>query len=553
MRRSGPPIAAADSPEPLPPDKGRSPGTPGDAMSLRRTVRTPEASAALPNIVIALIDDMGFGAASAYGGPCHMPTAERLAAAGLKYSRFHTTALYLPTRTALMTGRNHHSVEPPASGDAANAMPGYSDGRSGSCATLAQMLRLHGYNTAAFGKIHQAPVWETSASSPVDGVANAYGHPSIEVIDRAKAFLRSQRTTAPHKPFFLFLGLAAGGDPRHVPQGLIRRYRGKFDRGWDRQRELAFTQQTALGVLSANARPRERPEAIPAWDALPSEDRCAGARLMESFASCAEHTDAQVARLIEALQSLDALDNTLLFYLFGDHGVSAEDGLASTARWLARANGIEEAATSFAAGWAHVMDTPYQWLRRSTAHWGGVRNGMIVHWPHGIRAKGQLRGQFCHCIDIVPTILEAAKLPHPAFVDGMQQRPIDGVSFAYTFDDAKAAERHTTQYFAAMGSRAIYHEGWIACTRHAVVGRDAPAASALTDERWELYAPGDWSQADDLAQKNPAKLRELQQLFLIEGAKHNVFPREERLTGRANSELVGRRDYAAPIARDGSA
>jgi arylsulfatase len=458
----------------------------------------------------------------------------------------------LPTWTALMTGRNHHSVEPRTRGDAANATPEYSEGRSDSCATLAQMLRINGYNTAAFGNMRQAPVWETSASSPVSEVSNSCGHPGVEIIDRARAFLRSQRATAPHKPFLLYLGLTVAGDPRRVPQALISRYRGKFDHGWDRQRELTCTQQRALGVLSADARSRGRPEAIPAWDALSADDRRAAARLMETFVSCAEHVDAQVARLVAALQALGALDNTLLFYMFGDHGASTEDGLGKTAHWLARTDGLEAAITSFAAGWAHVMDTPDQWLKRNAAHWGGARNGMILQWPLGIKAKGQLRSQFCHCIDIVPTLLEAAKLPLPTFVDGMQQRPIDGVSFAYTFDDANAAERHTTQYFAIMGNRAIYHEGWMACTRHGT-GMRAPGGSVFAEQEWALYAPGDWSQADDLAQKNPAKLRELQQLFLIEGAKHNVFPQAERLAGRASSGLAGHHDHPLVMAWDGSA
>ena len=541
MPKSGEPVAAIDASGIVPvADRKRHPVT---------LLRKPRAPASAPNVVIVLVDDLGFAAASAYGGPCQMPTAERLAALGLTYTRFHTTAMSLPTSTALMTGRNHHSVEPALGSPDANAPSGYSAKRSDSCATLAQMLRLHGYSTGAFGKIREAPVWETSVSSANDGFGDSYGHPSVEIVDRAKAFLRSQRAATPDKPFFLYLGLTAAGDRRHLPRALIERYRGAFDHGWDRQRELTHGQQTALGVLSTTARQRERPDAVPAWDGLPAADRHAAAHLMEAFASCAGHADAQVGRLIETMQALGAFDNTLLFYMFGDHRASAEEGLAGTARWLARADGGEATAASFAAGWAHVMDTPYQWLRRNTAHWGGARNAMIVHWPQGITATGQLRAQFCHCIDIVPTILEATKLPHPAFIDGMQQRPIDGVSFAYTFDDAKAAERHTTQYFAIMGNRAIYHEGWMACARTAAL---APPGSVLTEERWELYAPGDWSQADDLAQKNPAKLRELQQLFLIESARHYVFRRDERLTGRSNSELVGRPGPPISMARDGS-
>jgi arylsulfatase len=573
------------------PQTGRKPVTPQDARQAKAPPIHPlRPPAGAPNVIIVLVDDMGFGASTAYGGPCRMPTAERLAAEGLKYTRFHTVAICSATRAALLTGRNHHTVNMGNITETATGFPGYSSVRPDNCAPLAQMLRLNGYNTAAFGKMHQTPVWETSASGPFDrwptgeGFEHFYGflgaesnqwnptpyegttpvdapddpnyHFSVDITDRAIAFIRNQQSMTPDKPFFLYLSFGATHDPHHVPKEWIDKYKGQFDHGWDKQRELTFARQQALGVIPQDARLTERSKGIPAWDELSADDKRVAARLMECYAGYAEHTDAQVARLIDRLRDLGIFNSTLLFYNLGDNGASAEGGLAGSFNWIKSVNAIPDttadilphldeigspkAYNHYPVGWAHAMDTPYQWTKQIASHWGGTRNGMVVHWPDGIKAKGEVRNQFCHCIDIVPTILDAARLPQPVYVNGIQQHPIEGVGFGYTFDDAKAAERHTTQYFEVGGARGMYHEGWTACVSHSIPWILTGKLPAFDEDVWELYAPGDWTQAENIAATNPAKLAELKQLFLIEGAKYNVFPLDDRKAERLNAELAGR-------------
>jgi arylsulfatase A-like enzyme len=580
---------------PIPRSKAKSPPV-LDARDARAPailpLRPPQGA---PNIVIVLIDDMGFGASSAYGGPCAMPTVERLAKNGLTYTRFHTTALCSPTRAAMLTGRNHHSVNMASITELATGFPGYTSVRPDSAATIAQVLKLNGYNTAAFGKMHQTPVWETSASGPFDrwpvgdGFERFYGfiggetnqwaptlfegttpvptpeepgyHFSEDMTTRSIAYMREQKTMTPDKPFFIYLAYGAAHAPHHVGKEWIEKYRGKFDQGWDKIREATFARQKQLGVIPQDCQLTERPKEIPAWDSLTADQKRVAARLMETYAGFAEHTDTQVARVTDALQNMGALDNTLFLYVLGDNGASGEGGLEGAFNELAALNGVAETAASilphldeiggpmaynhYPVGWAHAMDTPYQWTKQIASHWGGTRNGMIVHWPAGIKAKGELRNQWCHVIDIVPTLLEATKLPAPDFVDGIQQQPIEGVSFAYSFDNAQAPERHTTQYFEMFTNRGIYHEGWTACTKHAVPWVMSGAFPKFDDDVWELYAPDDWSQARNIAASNPAKLKELQQLFLLEGAKYNVFPLDDRKTERANSDLAGRPDLLA--------
>lgn len=580
---------------PIPQEKGNSPLA-LDARDIQapaiHPLRAPDGA---PNIVIVLIDDMGFGASSAYGGPCAMPAAERLARNGLTYTRFHTTALCSPTRAAMLTGRNHHSVNMGSITELATGFPGYTSIRPDSAATIAQVLKLNGYNTAAFGKMHQTPVWETSASGPFDrwpvgdGFERFYGflggetnqweptlfegttpvptpeepdyHFSEDMTTRSIAYMRMQKTMTPDRPFFVYLSYGATHAPHHVPKSWIEKYRGKFEQGWDKTREATFARQKQLGVIPQDCQLTERPKEIPAWDSLSADRKRLAARLMETYAGFAEHTDTQVARVADALQEIGVLDNTLFLYVLGDNGASGEGGLEGAFNELAALNGVAETTTSilphvdeiggpmaynhYPVGWAHAMDTPYQWTKQIASHWGGTRNGMIVHWPAGIKAKGELRQQWSHVIDIVPTLLDAAKLPAPKFVDGIQQQPIEGVSFNYSFDDAKAPERHTTQYFEMFANRGIYHEGWTACTKHAVPWVMSGAFPKFNDDVWELYAPDDWSQANNIAASNPAKLKELQQLFLLEGAKYNVFPLDDRKSERANSDLAGRPDLMA--------
>lgn len=577
---------------PIPQTKGASPLA-MDARDARTTpivpMRAPEGA---PNIVIVLIDDMGFGAASAYGGPCTMPTAERLAKNGLTYTRFHTTALCSPTRQALLTGRNHHSVNMACITEAATGFPGYTSVRPDSAATVAQMLKLNGYNTAAFGKMHQTPVWESSASGPFDrwpvgdGFERFYGflggetnmwaptlfegtapvptpddpdyHFGEDMTTRSIDYMRQLKALTPDKPFFVYLSYGATHAPHHAPKSFIEKYRGRFDQGWDKMRETTFARQKQLGVIPQDCQLTERPKEIPAWDSLSADQKRVAARLMEAYAGFAEHTDMQVARVTDALEQMGALDNTLFLYILGDNGASGEGGLEGALNEMAALNGIPETAATilphldeiggplaynhYPVGWAHAMNTPYQWTKQIASHWGGTRNGMIAHWPAGIKAKGEVRHQWCHVIDIVPTLLEAAKLPAPTFVNGIQQQRIEGVSIGYSFEEAKAAERHTTQYFEMFTNRGIYHQGWTACTRHGVPWVLSGKFPKFDEDVWELYAPDDWSQAKDVAASNPAKLKELQQLFLLEGAKYNVFPLDDRKAERFNSDLAGRPD-----------
>jgi arylsulfatase len=541
-----------------------------------------------PNVLVILIDDMGFGASSAFGGPCHMPNAEKLASNGLKYNRFHTTALCSPTRAALLTGRNHHSVNMGSITELATSFPGYTSIRPDSMATIAQTLVMNGYNTVALGKMHQTPVWETSMAGPFDrwptgeGFEKFYGfiggetnqwnpllyantipieppndpeyHFSKDITDKGISFIRQQKVMSPEKPFFMYLSFGATHAPHHAPKEWIAKYKGKFDHGWDKQREITLDKQKQLNVIPANCQLTERHKEIPAWDQLNQDEKTTAAALMEAYAGFAEHTDYQVGRLLNTIEEMGELDNTLIFYILGDNGASGEGGIQGSLNEMAALNGVpdttenilknlETIGTAFAynhypVGWAHAMDTPYQWTKQIASHWGGTRTGMVVHWPNGIASKGEIRNQWCHVIDIVPTILEATKIPHPQFVNGIQQDPIEGISFAYSFDDAQAPDQHTTQYFEIFGNRGIYHNGWFACTIHSIPWQ--LAGVSLENDVWELYAPRDWSQANNVAAQYPDKLNELQLLFLTEASKYNVLPLDDRKPERFNSDIAGR-------------
>jgi arylsulfatase A-like enzyme len=546
-----------------------------------------------PNVLIVLIDDAGFGSSSAFGGPCQTPTAERLAGKGLKYNRFHTTALCSPTRQALLTGRNHHSVGMGGITEIATSAPGYNSIRPNTAAPLAETLKLNGYSTAQFGKCHEVPVWETSPMGPFDawptgsgfehfygfigGETNQYApaiyqdtvpvepdrtpdegyHFTEDMTDHAIDWIRQQKALMPDKPFFVYFAPGATHAPHHVPPEWSDKYKGKFDQGWDKVREETFARQKELGVIPAEAELTERPEEISAWDDMQDDLKPVLARQMEVYAGFLEHTDHHVGRLIDALQDLEILEDTLVYYIIGDNGASAEGspngcfneivvlngaGALETAEFMASRIddfGTPKAYNHYAVGWAHAMDTPYQWTKQVASHWGGTRNGTIVYWPNGIEAKGDVRSQFHHVIDVAPTVLEAAGLPDPVSVNGVQQKPLEGVSMAYSFDDARAAERHETQYFEMFCNRGIYHRGWTAVTRHSIPWLLAEAPP-LDEDVWELYAPDDWTQAHDLADEQPEKLEELQRLFLIEAAKYNVLPLDDRRAERFNADLAGR-------------
>jgi len=553
--------------------------------------------AGAPNVLIILIDDVGFGASSAFGGPCQTPTFEKLAAGGLRYNRFHTTALCSPTRQALLTGRNHHSCGMGSITEFATSAPGTSSVLPNTISPLARTLRLNGYSTAQFGKCHEVPVWQTSPLGPFDawptgggGFEYFYGfiggetnqwYPAIyegttpiepektpeegyhfteDMTTKAIKWIRQQKALMPDKPFFTYFAPGATHAPHHVPKEWADKYKGKFDQGWDKLREETFARQKKLGVIPPDCQLTQRHPQIPAWDTISPEMKPVLARQMEVYAGFLEHTDHHVGRLIDALKDLDILDDMLIYVIIGDNGASAEGSLQGTYNEMVPITGFGhletpeflnahldkfggvEAYNHYAVGWAHAMDTPYQWTKQVASHWGGTRNGTIVHWPKGIQAKGEIRGQFHHVIDVAPTILEVAGLPQPVFVYGVQQRPIEGVSMAYSFDGAKAAERHEAQYFEMSGNRGIYHKGWTAVTRHRIPWEAAAAKlPAFDDDVWELYdTTKDWSQSKDLAKENPQKLHELQRLWLIEAVKYNVLPLDDRFAERANAEIAGR-------------
>jgi arylsulfatase A-like enzyme len=554
-------------------------------------LRPPEGA---PNVLIVLIDDCGFGASSAFGGPVTTPTAERLASSGLKYNRFHTTALCSPTRQALLTGRNHHAVGMGGITEIATSAPGYNSIRPNTAAPLAQVLRLNGYSTAQFGKCHEVPVWETSPMGPFDawptgsgfdhfygfigGETNQYApaiyrdtvpveqdltpeegyHFTEDMTDRAIEWVRQQKALLGDKPFFVYFAPGATHAPHHVPAEWSAKYAGKFDQGWDRVREETFARQQQLGIIPPDAELTGRPAEIPAWDDMPDELKPVLARQMEVYAGFLEHTDHHVGRLIDALADLQILDDTLIYYIIGDNGASAEGTVNGTFNEMMSLNGaaaletaefmasrIEDFGTPaaynhYAVGWAHAMDTPYQWTKQVASHWGGTRNGTIVHWPNRIKARGETRTQFHHVIDVAATVLDVAGLPAPAFVNGVQQMPLHGVSMAYSFEDAAVADQRETQYFEMFVNRGIYHKGWTAVTRHSTPWIMATDLSPLDDDVWELYGPDDWTQARNVAAENPDMLHELQRLFLIEAVKYNVLPLDDRRVERFNPETAGR-------------
>lgn len=560
------------------------------AFALPPRVRPP---AGAPNVLLVLIDDMGFGSSSTFGGPCRMPIADRLAENGLKYSRFHTTALCAPTRAALLTGRNHHSVGMGHLPEMATAAPGYTGMRPESAATIARVLQGNGYATGAFGKMHQTPVWETTPSGPFDrwptreGFDKFYGflgaevdqftpnlidgmtrilpprtpeegyHLSEDIADQAINWIDNLATVEPDKPWFCYLSYGACHAPFHVPESYRDRYRGEFDDGWDVQRERTLARQRELGVVPSDARLAPWSGDLPHWDDMNADQRRVAARLMELYAAMAEHTDDQTGRVLAAIERLGQLDNTVVIYILGDNGASAEGGFEGSANYLAYLNGSRTSAAEaleqwdelggpnsyphYNSSWALAMDTPYQWTKQVASHYGGTRNGMIVSWPEGIAAAGEVRGQWHHVIDVAPTLLELIGIPEPHTVDGARQKPMEGVSFGYTFADADAPEQHVTQYFELFGNRGIYDRGWTAVTKHRTPWElGATDLVGFADDLWELYdTTSDWTQAADVAEKYPEKVAELKEKFLIEAARYQVLPLDDRTRDRPTGARSG--------------
>ena len=554
-----------------------------------------KAPAKAPNVLIVLIDDMGFGQSSAFGGPIHMPTVDRLAKNGLRYNEFHTTALCSPTRSALLSGRNHHMNNFGSIAETATSFPGQTGQRPNAVAPLAEMLRLNGYSTAAFGKSHETAAWEVSPSGPTDrwptrsGFDKFYGfiggetnqwapllydgmtqvepstdpnyHFMVDMTNQAIEWMGYQKSLTPDKPFFIYFAPGATHAPHQVPKEWIAKYRGKFDQGWDKLREETLARQIKLGVVPAGTKLAPKPAAIKDWAALTPDEKKLFARQMEVFAGFGEQADTEIGRLVQAIEATGQLDKTLIFYIVGDNGASAEGGMVGLFNENTYFNGVNETVqdvlkhydelggpttySHYAAGWAVAGDTPFTWTKQVASSYGGTRNGMVIHWPAGISAKGELRSQWHHVIDIAPTILEAAGLPEPKSVNGTPQTPIEGVSLAYTFADSKAPSRHTTQYFEIFGNRAIYQDGWLAGTVHRAAW-EFTVRRPLADDIWELYdTRADFSLANDLAAKNPGKLKEMQELFLKEAVKYSVLPLDDRTLERLNAALVGRPDLMA--------
>ena len=540
-----------------------------------------EAPKGAPNIVLVLLDDVGFGATSTFGGPCQTPTLDRLSRNGLRYTQFHTTALCSPTRAALLTGRNHHSVHTGVIMEMGTGFPGYDSVMGKDTATVAEILKQKGWNTAWFGKNHNVPDWQTSQAGPFDlwpmglGFEHFYGfiggetsqwRPAVfegtkpvepylgnpdynfdyDMADQAIKWVRNQKAVAPDRPFFLYYAPGATHSPHHPKKEWIAKYKGSFEQGWDRLREQTLARQKQLRIVPANTQLTKRHAEIAAWDSLTAGQKQLYAYMMEIYAGFLSQTDYNVGRVLRAIEQLGQLDNTLVIYIAGDNGASGEGMFQGSLNEIATINGIMEdykdvlghkddlgtwkTHNHYPIGWAHAMDTPFQYLKQVASHYGGTRNGMVISWPKRIKDQGGVRSQWHHTIDIVPTILEVTGLQQPCMVNGVAQKPIEGVSMAYTFEAPNAPSARRTQYFEMFGMRGIYHDGWVACTTPlGPIGdtRD-PTADVISGCQWELYhVAEDFSEAVNLATQNADKLQELRLLFYAEAARYNVLPLDQ--------------------------
>jgi arylsulfatase A-like enzyme len=572
---------------------------PVTALDVRQAKAPPrfevKAPKGAPNVVLVLIDDMGFGQPGPFGGGIAMPTLDRLAREGLRYNNFHTSALCSPTRAALLTGRNHHTNNTGAVQDIATAFPGYTGVRPRSVAPLAEILRLNGYNTAAFGKWHLTPLWETSTSGPFDlwptrsgfekfygflgGEANQWApllydgtvevelphdpgyHVTTDLANHAIAWVSAQHSLTPERPFFMYFAPGATHAPHQVPREWADKYKGRFDGGWDAYREETLARQIRLGIVPPGTKLAPKPAAVKDWDTLTPDEKRLFARQMEVYAGFGEHTDHEVGRLVAALEGLGVMDDTLFIYIAGDNGASAEGGMAGMFNEMSFFNGVPEAVGDvlkqldkwggpetfphYAVGWAVAGDAPFAYAKQVASDCGGTADGMVIRWPRGVKTPGEVRRQFHHVIDIAPTVLEVAGLPAPREVNGTPQKPMEGVSLAYTFADGQAKSRHVTQYFEIAGNRAVYHDGWLARSIHRAPWEPVPRA-ALDQDKWELYdRTSDFSLANDLAAKEPRRLAEMKALFLEEAAKYSVLPIDDRSLERLDPVLAGRPDLMA--------
>lgn len=584
----------AETPKVLPRPDFHFPGKVGktykesDPPQFPQPIQAPKGA---PNVVLILLDDTGFGQYSAFGGGVPSPTLDKLASEGLRYNRFHTTALCSPTRAALITGRNHHSATFGCITEAATGYDGYTCILPRSCGTIGEVLRQNGYMTAWIGKNHNTPTWETSAAGPFDRWANGLGfdyfygfnagdmnhwNPVLfenrdlvpastdpnyylteDLADHAISWVRQVTSIAPDKPFFLYVAPGANHSPHHAPQEWIDKFKGKFDQGWDAYREATLERQKKLGVVPADTKLTERSEGLPAWDTLNAEQKKLYAHMMEVFAGYAANVDYHMGRIIDEVRAMPGGENTIYIYIVGDNGASAEGGIEGSInenlffngfpeRWQDNIKHIDELGgpkwfNHFPSAWAHAMCTPFQWTKQVASHFGGTRNPMIISWPAKIKDKGGLRTQFLHTIDIVPTLYETIGITAPTELNGIEQKPIEGVSFAKTFTDKDAPETRETQYFEMFVNRGIYHDGWMASSRSFVPWNPVRGEFDPFTAKWELYKlDDDFSQANNLASGEPEKLKELQDLFWTEAEKYDVLPLDWRGVERLNAELQGR-------------
>jgi arylsulfatase A-like enzyme len=584
----------ANTPSVLPRPDFHFPGNVGrtfldsDPPQFPQPIQAPKGA---PNVVLILIDDAGFGQFSTFGGGVPSPTMDKLAAEGVRYNTFHTTALCSPTRAALITGRNHHSAAFGVIAETATGYDGYTAVLPRSAGTVGEVLRQNGYMTAWIGKNHNTPTWEASAAGPFDRWPNGLGfdyfygfnagdmnhwnpvlfenrnlvpasrdpnyHLTVDIADHAIAWVRKVKSISPDRPFLLYVAPGATHSPHQVPQDWIDQFKGKFDIGWDKYRDETFERQKRLGVIPADAKLTTRSPGLPAWDSLNADQKRLYAHMMEVFAAYGAHCDYHMGRIIEAVKQLPGAENTIFIYIAGDNGASAEGGIEGSVNenlffngfpehWQDNLKVIDELGgpkhyNHFPSAWAHAMDTPFQWTKQVASHFGGTRNPMIVSWPARIKDRGGLRQQFLHVVDIVPTLYEVVGVTPPLELNGVPQKPIEGISFAYTFDDSTAKSRRTTQYFEMAAARGLYHDGWMASAIAFVPWQPIRTGFDPDKQKWELYdITHDFSQADDVAAANPQKLRELQDLWWSEAAKYNVLPLDWRAVERLNSELMGR-------------
>jgi len=555
-------------------------------------VKTPEGA---PNVLLVLIDDLGFAGTSKFGGPVSTPTFDRMASQGVYYNNFHTTSVCSPTRAAIKSGRNHHVNNMGSIIETGTAFPGNTGSIPQNVTPVAEMLRLNGYNTAAFGKWHELAAWEANVSGPFDrwptnqGFEKFYGflggetnqwapfiydgitpvelpedddyHFLKDMTDKTVEWMKFQNALAPDKPFFVYYAPGATHAPHHVPKEWIEKHKGEFEEGWDKMREEILARQIETGLTPEGTVLADKPSAIPNWDDLTEDEKILFKHQAEVFGAYIDMTDYEVGRLVETIEEMGELDNTLVIFVYGDNGTSAEGGRNGMFSEMTYFNGIqekvedmlkrmdkwgsEETYPHMASGWAVMFDTPYKWTKQVGSDYGGTKVGMLVHWPKGIKAKDELRTQFHHVIDVAPTILEAAGLPEPVEVNGIMQVPMNGVSMMYTFDDPGAKDQHTQQYFEMFGNRAMYKAGWLARTIHKAPWEREPRRP-LEEDIWELYNVNeDFSLVNDLSEENPEKLKELQDLFMKEAEKYHALPIDDRVFERLLAEKVGRPDLMA--------